>query len=83
MKPINFSPDFRRKAPNHPAIYCACCQKPIKDIDNAIPVTVHWADWTFIKGHDMKEHFPDPTSKEISNEHFGKTCFKKMDYKNV
>lgn len=72
-----FSPDFRRDDPKK-LCFCAHCYRDIKDQSKAVPVTVDWNTWQAIEGHDNEKLFPNYPSKEIGNEYFGATCWKKI-----
>lgn len=66
MKTIYLDPDFRAN-PDTSKDYCVRCQKPIKNIKNAIKVTVDWNNWTVIKG---------------GNELIGLECWKQITKEN-
>ncbi len=75
-QPIPFSPDFRR-TPKKPH-FCAICYRDIHDPAKAVAVTVDWATWTLLEGHNRNAEFPNHPSKEIGNEHVGADCWKKL-----
>lgn len=73
MQTYNLNPDFRRRAPSS-GLYCACCQKPIKDEGRAVCVTIDFSTWEVTEGHDA----PLAPGPEVGNYHLGPACWKKI-----
>lgn len=73
-------PDFRRKyMPPAGVKMCCRCQKDIKDVSRARPVTVAWEEWAVIDGHDKEDNFPAIFNRKvIGNELMGSDCWKKV-----
>ena len=74
---IAFEPDFRRNPKTK--YFCAICYRDIHNPEKAIAVTVDWATWTLLKGHDRSAEFPNFPSKEIGNEYIGLDCWKRLN----
>lgn len=76
---FKFSPDFRRDNSKKLVMwFCAHCYRDIKNKDKAVPVTVDWNTWEAVQGHNNEALLPGYPSKEIGNEYFGATCWKKI-----
>jgi hypothetical protein len=77
MITYRLDPDFSRVAPSD-GPYCACCQKPIRDVASAVKVTVNWENKEVAEGHDVALPRRSSSGKVIDNALIGKTCWRKL-----